>query len=224
MSKNSSAAITDIFNLYQKATGQTANLAKSSIMFSPNTPSDSISQFKNSISIFSEGFPSNYLGVPHGKGKLNSEQFHHLVQKVASKLNIWNAKFFFKASTIGISLPLGITSLLNYQVQEILKVPIDPYQENIVKNLLQDYQQAQLLNSLSFGSKVTFTPGVSTPVGSQGSFSRPQSSFKLKVDATFSSKFQKSGLGASVFNDHNQRIVGLSKSIAGASTPIFAEA
>ncbi|XP_060972186.1 uncharacterized protein LOC133038144 [Cannabis sativa] len=93
----SSAAIKDMLFSYHKATGQTINLAKSSIMFSPNTSHDSQDLFRTSLGLGSEGFISKYLGVPHCTSRSSNSHFHYFVQKVASKLNIWDGNFFSRA-------------------------------------------------------------------------------------------------------------------------------
>ncbi|XP_060972187.1 uncharacterized protein LOC133038146 [Cannabis sativa] len=93
----SSAAIKDMLFSYHKGTGQTINLAKSSIMFSPNTPHDSQDLFRTSLGLGNEGFISKYLGVPHCTSRSSNSHFNYLVQKVASKLNIWDGNFFSRA-------------------------------------------------------------------------------------------------------------------------------
>uniref|UniRef100_A0A803QSH6 Reverse transcriptase zinc-binding domain-containing protein n=1 Tax=Cannabis sativa TaxID=3483 RepID=A0A803QSH6_CANSA len=56
-------------NILAQATGQSVNLEKSSILFSPNTPQDSQNLFRNSLHLTNEGFISKYLKVPHCVGR-----------------------------------------------------------------------------------------------------------------------------------------------------------
>ncbi|XP_060965639.1 uncharacterized protein LOC115713676 [Cannabis sativa] len=86
-----------ILNLYNKATSQLVNRDKSSILFSHNTSADAQLQFCQSLQLHGEGFISKYLGVPHCVGRVSNSMFHYLLQKVSSRLNSWNEKFFSRA-------------------------------------------------------------------------------------------------------------------------------
>uniref|UniRef100_A0A803PZ74 Reverse transcriptase domain-containing protein n=1 Tax=Cannabis sativa TaxID=3483 RepID=A0A803PZ74_CANSA len=86
-----------ILDLYNKATGQLVNRDKSSILFSHNTSADAQLQFRQSLQLHGEGFISKYLGVPHCVGRVSNSMFHYLLQKVSSRLNSWNEKFFSRA-------------------------------------------------------------------------------------------------------------------------------
>uniref|UniRef100_A0A803PSF4 Reverse transcriptase domain-containing protein n=1 Tax=Cannabis sativa TaxID=3483 RepID=A0A803PSF4_CANSA len=97
ISTQSSEAINNILLLYFQASGQSVNRDKSSILFSPNTSPDSQSRFRSSLLLNGEGFISKYLGVPHCVGRVKNSIFHYLIQKVSSKLNVWNEKLFSRA-------------------------------------------------------------------------------------------------------------------------------
>uniref|UniRef100_A0A803P502 Reverse transcriptase domain-containing protein n=1 Tax=Cannabis sativa TaxID=3483 RepID=A0A803P502_CANSA len=97
VTSQSSEAINRILHLYFQASGQSVNRDKSSILFSPNTSPDSQSQFRTSLLLNGEGFISKYLGVPHCIGRVKNSNFHYLIQKVSSKLNVWNEKLFSRA-------------------------------------------------------------------------------------------------------------------------------
>uniref|UniRef100_A0A803PLJ8 Reverse transcriptase zinc-binding domain-containing protein n=1 Tax=Cannabis sativa TaxID=3483 RepID=A0A803PLJ8_CANSA len=92
-----SSSINSILDLYHKATGQLVNREKSSILFSPNTTSLAQDLFRRDLHLMGEGFISKYLGAPHCVGRVSTSMFHYLLQKVSSKLNSWNEKFFSKA-------------------------------------------------------------------------------------------------------------------------------
>uniref|UniRef100_A0A803P208 Reverse transcriptase zinc-binding domain-containing protein n=1 Tax=Cannabis sativa TaxID=3483 RepID=A0A803P208_CANSA len=97
VTSQSSEAINRILHLYFQASGQSVNRDKSSILFSPNTSPDTQSQFRSSLLLNGEGFISKYLGVPHCIGRVKNSIFHYLIQKVSSKLNVWNEKLFSRA-------------------------------------------------------------------------------------------------------------------------------
>ncbi|XP_060965331.1 uncharacterized protein LOC133034293 [Cannabis sativa] len=92
-----SASLNVILDLYNKATGQLVNREKSSILFSPNTSAEAQYQFRHDLHLMGEGFISKYLGAPHCVGRVSNSMFHYLLQKVSSKLNSWNEKFFSRA-------------------------------------------------------------------------------------------------------------------------------
>uniref|UniRef100_A0A803PIJ2 Reverse transcriptase domain-containing protein n=1 Tax=Cannabis sativa TaxID=3483 RepID=A0A803PIJ2_CANSA len=97
VTSQSSEAINKILHLHFQDSGQSVNRDKSSILFSPNTSPDSQSRFRTSLFLNGEGFISKYLGVPHCIGRVKNSIFHYLIQKVSSKLNVWNEKLFSRA-------------------------------------------------------------------------------------------------------------------------------
>ncbi|XP_060969470.1 uncharacterized protein LOC133036757 [Cannabis sativa] len=96
-SHNNCRSIKDILTLYHKSTGQSVNLSKSSILFSPNTSSSDKDFFLTTLQLENKPFVSKYLGVPQCFGRSKRSSFHYITQKASAKLQLWNNKFFSKA-------------------------------------------------------------------------------------------------------------------------------
>ncbi|KAM6580980.1 uncharacterized protein LOC115695246 [Cannabis sativa] len=96
-SPSSCNALKEALNAYHLATGQKVNYTKSSILFSPNTPTNISTYFFDSLGLESRPFISKYLGVPQCFGRSKKCNFDFLLQKVSSQLSIWNGKLFSKA-------------------------------------------------------------------------------------------------------------------------------
>ncbi|XP_060972278.1 uncharacterized protein LOC133038209 [Cannabis sativa] len=97
VSHRSSHSIHDVLTTYNKATGQSINFAKSSILFSPNTSPQDKSSFLSSLGMVDKPFIDTYLGVPQYFSRSKKSSFHFILQRASSKLSIWNSKLFSKA-------------------------------------------------------------------------------------------------------------------------------
>uniref|UniRef100_A0A803QNQ9 Reverse transcriptase domain-containing protein n=1 Tax=Cannabis sativa TaxID=3483 RepID=A0A803QNQ9_CANSA len=89
--------IKDILNLYNLATGQSVNFNKSSILFSPNTPSVDCRSFRDTLHLDDKPFIDKYLGVPQCFSRSKSSSFLFLLKKASSKLSVWNQSLFSRA-------------------------------------------------------------------------------------------------------------------------------
>uniref|UniRef100_A0A803Q1M6 Reverse transcriptase domain-containing protein n=1 Tax=Cannabis sativa TaxID=3483 RepID=A0A803Q1M6_CANSA len=94
----SSTAIKEILCSYHKATGQTFNLAKFSIMFSPNTPHDSQDHFRTSLGLGSEELAKKL------SSKLWSNPYHPMLCP-ASNCPLQPASLFKKPSLSSGGVP-----------------------------------------------------------------------------------------------------------------------
>jgi hypothetical protein len=78
--------------MYNEASGQLVNRDKSSIFFSPGIPEDQRSAVKGELDIQVEAFSEKYLGLPTAVGKLTSESFEYIADRMRSKLNCRSKK------------------------------------------------------------------------------------------------------------------------------------
>uniref|UniRef100_A0A803PAY0 Reverse transcriptase domain-containing protein n=1 Tax=Cannabis sativa TaxID=3483 RepID=A0A803PAY0_CANSA len=90
-------ALQAALQLYNQATGQRVNFGKSSILFSPNTPSHVSDHFYHTLGISNRPFMSKYLGVPQCFGRSKKNSFSFILDRVSSNLTVWSHKFFSKA-------------------------------------------------------------------------------------------------------------------------------
>jgi hypothetical protein len=75
-----------ILNVYENCSGQCINREKSSIYFSPNTPQALRHDLKTQLGITVEAFNERYLGLPTVVGRLTSDTFDHLGERIRSKV------------------------------------------------------------------------------------------------------------------------------------------
>ncbi|XP_062176146.1 uncharacterized protein LOC133881223 [Alnus glutinosa] len=91
------STILELLNLYERASGQQLNAAKTSVFFSRNTRND----FKEWVSSTAglsavQGF-EKYLGLPTMVGRSKTRSFASLVSRVRKKLEGWKEKFLSQA-------------------------------------------------------------------------------------------------------------------------------
>jgi hypothetical protein len=86
-SARGAARLNVILHMYNEASGQLVNRDKSSIFFSPGIPEDQRSAVKGELDIQVEAFSEKYLGLPTAVGKLTSESFEYIADRMRSKLN-----------------------------------------------------------------------------------------------------------------------------------------
>ncbi|XP_030479464.2 uncharacterized protein LOC115696715 [Cannabis sativa] len=90
-------AIKEALAVYHLASGQTVNFSKSSMLFSPNTPTSISDYFFQHLGMTPKPFISKYLGVPQCFGRSKKDSFDFILHRVSSHLNVWNSKLFSKA-------------------------------------------------------------------------------------------------------------------------------
>lgn len=74
----SATRLNEILEIYGDASGQCVNRSKSSIFFSPNTPTALRQSLKQLLGVQVEAFSECYLGLPTAVGKINCGTFEHL--------------------------------------------------------------------------------------------------------------------------------------------------
>ncbi|KAF7151640.1 hypothetical protein RHSIM_Rhsim02G0183800 [Rhododendron simsii] len=82
-------AIEDILRKYEGASGQRVNNEKSTLFFSPNTPSDVKQGISNFLNIRIETQRGKYLGLPSIIDKFKMEVFKYVSDRVLDRLKSW---------------------------------------------------------------------------------------------------------------------------------------
>ncbi|KAG5563042.1 hypothetical protein RHGRI_005701 [Rhododendron griersonianum] len=82
-------AIDEVLQKYEAASGQLVNRDKSSLFFSPNTPSNVKEGISNFLNIKCEIQGGKYLGLPSIIGKSKTEVFKYVKDQVFHRLQSW---------------------------------------------------------------------------------------------------------------------------------------
>jgi hypothetical protein len=82
----SARRLDDILQIYNNASGQRVNKAKSAVFFSPCTPADQRTEVKQILDIHVEAFTEKYLGLPTAAGRLTSEAFEYIADRSRNKV------------------------------------------------------------------------------------------------------------------------------------------
>ena len=91
-----------ILSDYEKALGQKINPDKSSVFFSPNTPSATNGEILNILGLMHDSRHKKYLGLPSLIGKSKSQVFAEIKEKV--RKNWWGGRRSFFSLKVGKSL------------------------------------------------------------------------------------------------------------------------
>ncbi|XP_019158562.1 PREDICTED: uncharacterized protein LOC109155332 [Ipomoea nil] len=86
-----------LLKYYEKASGQSINLTKSSLAFSKNTPNPVRDQLSNILGIHHSGNNGNYLGLPMIIGRNKTEILKFIKNRIVSRIQGWNHRFISKA-------------------------------------------------------------------------------------------------------------------------------
>ncbi|XP_071723825.1 uncharacterized protein [Rutidosis leptorrhynchoides] len=87
----------DIFDVYEEASGQSINLSKSAIYFSPNTDRPTRRNVKEKLGISEVLTHDKYLGLPLLVGSSKVTNFKHISEKVWKRINSWSSRFLSNA-------------------------------------------------------------------------------------------------------------------------------
>jgi len=91
------STIMEILNVYERASGQQLNAAKTSVFFSRNTGNDFREWVRSTAGLsVVQGF-EKYLGLPTMVGRSKTRTFASLVSKVRKKLEGWKERFLSQA-------------------------------------------------------------------------------------------------------------------------------
>jgi hypothetical protein len=77
--------LNEILRIYGECSGQRVNREKSSVFFSPNTPDPVRLEVKQIIGIAVEAFSERYLGLPTAVGRITSDSFDYISERIRSK-------------------------------------------------------------------------------------------------------------------------------------------
>ncbi|XP_074290354.1 uncharacterized protein LOC141617083 [Silene latifolia] len=83
--------IRDIFQDFEKASGQMINLQKSFIKFSPNSPEDFKSHMTSILRMQASDSFGTYLGVLVDIPKCKKTTFHDILDKITSRISSWSS-------------------------------------------------------------------------------------------------------------------------------------
>ncbi|CAA0832090.1 Ribonuclease H-like superfamily protein [Striga hermonthica] len=86
--------IQNFLHLYEQASGQVINFAKSSLSFSPNTSPELVAAVKNILKIPIAQRHEIYLGLPTFSVRSKRTQFGYLKERVAHRIQSWSHKYF----------------------------------------------------------------------------------------------------------------------------------
>ncbi|KAE8687139.1 hypothetical protein F3Y22_tig00111022pilonHSYRG00109 [Hibiscus syriacus] len=93
--KNSVAEVRRVKSIlaqYEKASGQKVNYEKSSIFFSPNTPSVNRGSFLSELGVVEAPEPGNYLGLPLVVGKGKRAAFNFIKDRTERRIQGWTKR------------------------------------------------------------------------------------------------------------------------------------
>lgn len=113
--------LVDILERFGSCSGQTINRAKSSVLFSPNTPPGVAAAISSLLGIPEAHNLGRYLGNPIISGCKGRADFSFLIDKVRSKLSRWKASTLSQAGRISLTQSC-IFSIPNY-VMQACKIP-----------------------------------------------------------------------------------------------------
>ncbi|KAF7112943.1 hypothetical protein RHSIM_Rhsim13G0134400 [Rhododendron simsii] len=82
-------AIDEILRKYEIASGQMVNRDKSSLFFSPNTPTDVKQGISEALNSRFENYGGKYLGFPSITGESKTGVFQYVKDRVIAKLKSW---------------------------------------------------------------------------------------------------------------------------------------
>ncbi|BFG31061.1 hypothetical protein CerSpe_173350 [Prunus speciosa] len=86
-----------LLNTYCRASGQQISLAKSTIFFSPNTPSNLGQQICHILGMPKVNDPGKYLGLPTIWGRSKREALMYIKERIMSKIQGWKQQLLSQA-------------------------------------------------------------------------------------------------------------------------------
>ena len=98
--KRSSAALKEILNRYEKASGQSISREKSSITFSRKAPAELKRVVHNELQILKEGGAGKYLGLPEIFGRRKRDLFASIVERIKKKAHSWSNRYLLPAGNL----------------------------------------------------------------------------------------------------------------------------
>lgn len=90
----------EILQIFFGESGQKVNATKSKAWYSPNTPLSLIRTVTGNFGIPSTTDLGKYLGVPFVHGRLRSQPFGYLLDRIHGRLSGWKSKLLSQASRL----------------------------------------------------------------------------------------------------------------------------
>lgn len=105
-------ALKEVFDIYEKCSGQKINQDKSVITFGSKVHGSKQDSLKQILGISNHGGGGKYLGLPEQFGRKKKEMFSTAVQRVKQRTSHWSTKFLSPAGkevlikSVGVSTPI----------------------------------------------------------------------------------------------------------------------
>ncbi|KAG8493182.1 hypothetical protein CXB51_010592 [Gossypium anomalum] len=90
--QNEVEAFTEILESFEKMSGQSINLDKNMVYFSPNTPTSQRATLSGLLKMKVVSNLDGYLGLPIPIGKKKSAAFHGILDRVAKRIDSWSKR------------------------------------------------------------------------------------------------------------------------------------
>lgn len=116
------AKLKEILERYGRASGQSINHMKLSIVFSAKTHRSVWNRFKRYLQIMKEGGSRKYLGLAEHFGRRKRNIFNSLVDKIKKKSHSWVSRFL-SAARIQVMLKVVLSSMPSFSMF-CFKIPI----------------------------------------------------------------------------------------------------
>lgn len=114
--------IMNCINMFCSFSGEKVNPSKSKILFSPNTPRDTMSHICELTGMEATEDLGKYLGVPLHTKRVTKAMFRDLITRVNTKLSLWKAKHLSIAGRR--VLIQSVSSTMASHVMQCTKLPV----------------------------------------------------------------------------------------------------
>ena len=110
--QNNCKALKEVFDIYEKCSGQKINQDKSVITFGSKVHGSKQDSLKHILGISNHGGDGKYLGLPEQFGWKKKEMFSTVVQRVKQRTSHWSTKFLSPAGkevmikSVAVSTPI----------------------------------------------------------------------------------------------------------------------
>jgi hypothetical protein len=78
--------VKEVLNTFERCTCQLISPMKCSILFAEHRPQDSIDEVRDILQVQQASFESKYLGLPTPEGRMKSERFQPISERLAKRM------------------------------------------------------------------------------------------------------------------------------------------